>query len=130
MNDKYKEWLASVSDAAGKDAEFAAGSEWLDTRLLVRIGATACWFKIYRGRIIDAMGYDTSGNRLGYDVVVAGSADAWKRIVRENSPFGREHATGFMSVDGNRTEGDRSYRAIVALADRVIRQCGLPPQEQ
>lgn len=119
------QWAARVQEAANGNAEFAAGAEWLDLKLLLRIGDDAWWFKVYRGRVIDAMPYAVATNRLGYEVVVGGPRAAWQRIVARSSSFGREHAMGALHVDGLRVEGDRSYRALVALGDQIVRSVGL-----
>jgi hypothetical protein len=121
-------WLNKLQATANEDKEFQLGSEWLDLRLLVRIGASSWWFKVYRGRIIDAMPYSLASNRLGYDVVLSGTIDAWDRIVTGKSLFGREQRMNQLQIDGRRMDGDSSYRALVALSDRVLKSCGLPPE--
>ena len=130
MTETSERWAARVLETANGNAEFAAGAEWLDFKLLLRVGDAAWWFKVYRGRVIDAMPYAVATNRLGYDVVVSAPRAAWGRIVGRSSSFGREHAMGALHVDGQRVEGDRSYRALVALGDQIVRSVGLPQEEQ
>lgn len=129
MSNTPERWATRVQEAANANAEFAAGAEWLDFKLLLRLGAAEWWFKVYRGRVIDAMPYAVATNRLGYDVVVSAPRAAWARIAERSSAFGREHAMGALHVDGQRVEGDRAYRALVALGDQVVRSVGLPEQE-
>nr|WP_145549601.1 hypothetical protein [Variovorax boronicumulans] len=128
MSETSEAWAARVQEAANGNAEFAAGAEWLDLKLLLRIGEAAWWFKVYRGRVIDAMPYAVASNRLGYEVVVGGPRTAWQRIVDRSSSFGREHAMAALHVDGLRVEGDRAYRALVALGDQIVRSVGLPQE--
>lgn len=121
-------WLERFRACANSNTEFRTGSEWLDLRLLLRIGEASCWFKLYRGQLIDAMPYGTATNRLGYQVIVSGPAPVWGRIADGGSSFGRENAMGALTLDGQRADGDMAYRALVALGDQVLRECGLPPQ--
>lgn len=128
MAETSERWAARVQEVANGNAEFAAGAEWLDCKLLLRVGAAEWWFKLYRGRVIDAMPYAVTTHRLGYDVVVSAPRAAWARIAERSSAFAREHAMGLLHVDGERVEADRSYRALVALGDQVVRSVGLPEE--
>lgn len=123
-----KSWAQSVEAAANGNAEFAGAARWLDTKIVLRIGAAAYWFKVYRGRIIDAAPYSPAVNMLGYDVVVAGAPDAWRRAIDGVTTFGRELGTGQIFGDGNRIEVERAYKAVHVLGDQVLPKCGLPPE--
>ena len=121
-------WAESVQAAANASADFAAASRWLDLKLVLRFGAAPYWFKIYRGRIIDAAPYNPVTNMLGYDVIVSGEPAAWRRALDGTSNFGREATTGQIAGDGNRVEVERSYKAVYVLGHGIIPQCGLPPE--
>ena len=121
-------WADSVQAAANESAEFAGASRWLDLKLVLRFGGAAYWFKLYRGRIIDAAPYNPVTNMLGYDVVVAGEPAAWRRVLDGSSTYGREATTGQIAGDGNRVEVERSYKAAFVLGDRIVPKCGLPPE--
>lgn len=122
-------WPQRVAAAANGNADFAGAARWLDTKIVLRIGPAAYWFKFYRGRIIDAEGYSPATNMLGYDVVVSGAPEAWRRAVVEGvTTFGRELGTGQISGDGDRVELERSYKAVHVLGSQVLPACGLPPE--
>jgi hypothetical protein len=120
-------WTESIQTAANENADFAGAARWLDTKVVVRFGAAVYWFKFYRGRIIDAAPYNPGTNMLGYDVLVAGDASAWRRAIEGVTTFGREMALGQVMMDGNRIEQERCYKAIQVLGSQVIPMCGLPP---
>ncbi|WP_293680375.1 hypothetical protein [uncultured Phenylobacterium sp.] len=121
-------WAQSIAAAANGNADFAGASRWLDTKIVLRFGAAAYWFKLYRGRIIDAERYNPGTNMLGYDVVVAGEPAAWRRAFEGVTTFGRELGTGQIGGDGDRVELERSYKAVHVLGSQIIPQCGLPPE--
>lgn len=121
-------WAQRVEAAANRNEDFAGAARWLDTKIVLRIGTAAYWFKLYRGRIIDAAPYNPGVNMLGYDVVVSGEPAAWRRAVEGTTTFGRELGTGQVGCDGNRVEMERSYKAVHVLGSQVIAQCGLPPE--
>jgi hypothetical protein len=112
---------------ANNSEAFATAARWLDTKIVLRFGAEAHWFKVYRGRVIDAMPYDPGSNMLGYDVVVDGAREAWERVAAGHASFGRESAIGVIHGDGNRVEVERSYKAVQILGGQVLPACGLPP---
>ncbi len=120
-------WAEQVRAAANANADFAAAARWLDLKLVLRFGAASYWFKIYRGRVIDAAPYSPVTNMLGYDVVVAGAPAAWRRAIDGTSTYGRETTTGQIAGDGNRIEVERSLKAMFVLGSQVIATCGLPP---
>ncbi len=122
-----QDWADRIKAAANENADFARASRWLDTKLLVRIGASGFWFKLYRGRIIDAAPYNPATNMLGYDVVVSGTPDAWRAAFDGTSTYGRQTGTGQIVSDGNRVEVERSIQAAYVLGSQIIAQCGLPP---
>jgi hypothetical protein len=122
-----EDWARRVQAAANENADFAAAARWLDLKLVLRFGAAPFWFKIYRGRIIDAAPYSPVTNMLGYDVVVTGAPAAWRRAIDGTSTYGRETTTGQIAGDGNRVEVERSLKAMYVLGAEVIAQCGLPP---
>lgn len=121
-------WPQRVAAAANGNEDFAGAARWLDTKILLRVGPAAYWFKVYRGRIIDAAAYNPGTNMLGYDVVVAGEPAAWRRAVDGVTTFGRELGTGQIGGDGNRVEMERSYKAVHVLGSQILPECGLPPE--
>lgn len=121
-------WADSVQAAASPNTEFAGAARWLDTKLVLQFGRAAYWFKIYRGRIIDAAPYNPVSNRLGYDVIVSGDPAAWRRALDRTSTFGRESTTGQIWSDGNRVAVELAFKAVHILGSEIIPQCGLPPE--
>lgn len=127
MSDPEEDWLDRVQAEANDNPEFASASRWLDVTMVVAFGDQPYWFKIYRGRIIDAMPYDAATNMLGYDVIVTGDTETWRRVVAGETTFARESATGQVALDGNRVEAERSYKALLVLGGNVLPACSLPP---
>jgi hypothetical protein len=121
------DWLARIQDSANANSNFNQAARWLDMKLVVRFGDRPFWFKLYRGRIIDAMDYSPVTNMLGYDVIVSGAVADWLRVVAGTTTYGREATTGVIGHDGNRTECEKSYKAQIVLGSEVIPACGLPP---
>jgi hypothetical protein len=76
------------------------------------------------------MEYNPVSNMLGYDVVLSGSVDDWRRVVSGATTFGREATMGVFSHDGNRTEAEKSYKAQIILGSEIIPAVGLPPIEE
>ena len=123
---KGQAWAEALQESANASDDFVTMSRWLDLRLLIRFGSAAYWFKIYRGQIIDAAPYNPVSNMLGYQVVVAGEAAAWRRSLEGVGRFGVESTTGQITGDGDRVEVERSHAAVQVLGGQVIPRCGLP----
>lgn len=121
-------WAKSVQDRANDNDHFATAARWLDLTLVIRFGPTSYWFKLYRGRIIDAEPYNPVVNRLGYDVLLSGEADTWKAARDGGVVFGRLLSVGAIFGDGNRVEVERSFKAVHVLGAIIIPACGLPPE--
>ena len=113
-------WHARLMAAANADPAFASASAWLDTRLVLRLGARADYLKLYRGRVIDAMAYDPNTNMLGYDVLVTAPDAVWAEVLAGRLSFGRASATGLISLDGSRVEIERSYKAVQILGSTIL----------
>jgi hypothetical protein len=127
MSDPVSDWLDRVRDRANENPDFNTASRWLDMTLVLGFGERRFWFKIYRGRIIDAMVYNPGTNMLGYDVVVTGAAEDWGRVVSGAASYAREATVGVFGFDGNRPEAEKSYKAQIILGGEVIPAVGLPP---
>ena len=113
-------WHARLMAAANADPAFASAAVWLDTRLVLRLGARADYLKLYRGRVIDAMAYDPNTNMLGYDVLVTAPDAVWAEVLAGRLSFGRASATGLVSMDGSRVEIERSYKAVQILGSTLL----------
>lgn len=130
LSGSIQAWLDRVAQSANGNPGFNQASRWLDMTMVIGFGARRFWFKLYRGRIIDAMAYNSVSNMLGYDVVMSGPDEAWSRVVSGATTFGREATIGVFSHDGNRTEAEKSYKAQIILGAEVIPAVGLPPAEE
>jgi hypothetical protein len=127
LSERTEQWLRAVAANANANPTFNAASRWLDMTLVLGFGARRFWFKLYRGRIIDAMVYNPATNMLGYDVIVSGPEDAWARVASGEARYAREATVGVFSLDGNRPEAEKSYKAQMILGGEVIPAVGLPP---
>lgn len=123
---KGQAWADALQAAANASEAFAAQSRWLDLRLLIRFGSAAYWFKIYRGKIIEAAPYNPVTNMLGWQVVIAGEAAAWRASLEGVGRFGVLSTTGQITGDGDRVEVERCHAAVQVLGSQVIPGCGLP----
>jgi hypothetical protein len=130
LSEPIQAWLDRVAETANANPAFNTASRWLDMTMVVGFGARRFWFKLYRGRIIDAMEYNPVSNMLGYDVVMGGAMADWRRVASGATTFGREATLGVFSHDGNRTEAEKSYKAQIILGSEIIPAAGLPPIEE
>lgn len=121
-------WATRIQQAANASETFAAAARWLDTKIAWRFGTASYWFKLYRGRIIDAAPYNPITNMLGYDVLVLSTPEAWHRVLAGTTTYGRESSTGGIMADGNRIECERAIKALYVLGSEVIAAAGLPPE--
>lgn len=97
---------------------FKKATEWADLNLVLGIGETRFWLKIYRGRIIDVMEYLPMSNAIGYRVLVAGEEEAW-RALQAGTKSWELLTTGRITIDGDLVEANRFHEALCLLTESV-----------
>jgi hypothetical protein len=116
---------------------FAAETRWFDGSIALEADAATCWLKVYRGRIIEALG---AVPPFGFTFKLRGSHEAWQELVAgkrrfadlitpgqrrfENDPS-LSSADGTapprIAIEGNVLEATRLHEALYHLAECVGR---------
>lgn len=110
-------WIESLQEVCNDDEQFNRVAEWSDVTLVIVVGEERYWLKLYDGKIIDAMEYTPMSDPLGYDVILSGSREAWKRVLNAENTFWEPYSTGEITIDGNLLEANRMHEAIVRMCD-------------
>lgn len=112
------EWVKELQEKCNANAEFETATMWSDVRMVIAFGDKRYYLKLYKGKIIDVMEYLPMTNALGYDIIVSGAVDAWKKIIEdEKFVFWMAFNSGDILVDGNMLECNRMHEAINLIAD-------------
>lgn len=78
--DRKDEFVGRLND----DEEFSSEMRWFDGSIAVTVGSEQLWLKIYRGQVIDSMDHTPV---FGATIGLAGSEDAWSRVVSGELTF-------------------------------------------
>lgn len=114
---------------------FALETRWFDGSILIEADAATCWLKVYRGRVIEALG---SVPPFGFTFKLRGSREAWQELVTGERRFadlitpGRRRfendpslatadgaAPARIAIEGNLLEATRLHEALHHLAECV-----------
>lgn len=121
-----------VRELNGSDG-FARETRWFDGAILLEIDGGQCWLKVYRGRVIDVLGFTPP---LGYTFKISGPARPWQQLAcgeRKlvdlitpgsryfDSPADVDAASTLtppqIRIEGNTLEASRIHEALFHLAD-------------
>jgi hypothetical protein len=109
-----EKWRASVVVLANNSQQFADAARWFDGSIVVTVGPVSQWFKIYSGRVIDAV---LGRGVMGFDFEISGSEDDWLKALRApRLDFQRRLADRSFSVSGDLLEFMRIARAVDIFA--------------
>jgi hypothetical protein len=117
MNFPSLEWMKALQKRCNRNAAFNMASLWSDVKMVFDFGGNRYWLKLYKGKIIDLMEYLPMTNALGYDILVSGTTEAWKKLIERKELLGWLLHVGQLAIDGNMLECNRMYEAICVMAD-------------
>ena len=111
------EWVKTLREKCNENVDFRTATMWSDVKLVLGFGDRRYWLKLYKGEIIDLMEYLPMTNPLGYDIIVSGSAEAWRGVIDTQMAFGEATGTDAITIDGNMLECNRMFEAICIIGD-------------
>ena len=111
------EWVAALKEKCNGDPDFNTATKWSDVKVVLGFGDQRYWLNLYKGKKIDLMEYLPMTNALGYDILVNGSVDAWKSVIKREMVFAAAAGAGAIAIDGNMLECNRMYEAICLIGD-------------
>jgi len=114
------EWIRALQDKCNGSADFNRASMWADTKIVLGIGDSRFYMKLYRGKIIDVMEYIPFSNALGYDIVLKATIEVWKKVIDKQNFFLQLAFLGEIERDGNMLECNRLHEAISIMADDIM----------
>ena len=115
-------WITSLQKKCNESSSFRKASSWADTKIVLEIGDSRYYLKLYRGEIIDIMEYLPFSNALGYDILLRGQREVWQKIIERQNPFLQLAFLGEIERDGNMLECNRMHEAISIMTDEIMPQ--------
>lgn len=109
--------IQALAEWCNRQPAFQRAAEWADVNVVLAIGDTRFWLKLYRGRVIDVMAYLPATNPLGYDVIVSGQTEAWRELLNTTTKSWAQLASGKIVIDGNLIEANRMHEALCILLE-------------
>jgi len=113
-------WITSLQKKCNESSSFRKASSWADTKIVLEIGDSRYYLKLYRGEIIDIMEYLPFSNALGYDILLRGQREVWQKIIERQNPFLQLAFLGEIERDGNMLECNRLHEAISIMTDEIM----------
>lgn len=77
---KRDHWVKALGEHEG----FTYETRWFDGSILIEVGGSRTWIKVYRGRIIDHLDHVPV---FGYTVKLTGSPGAWEMLASGERTF-------------------------------------------
>ncbi|MBT3258203.1 MAG: hypothetical protein HN580_28845 [Deltaproteobacteria bacterium] len=115
-------WITSLQKKCNESSSFRKASSWADTKIVLEIGDSRYYLKLYRGEIIDIMEYLPFSNALGYDILLRGQREVWQKIIERQNPFLQLAFLGEIERDGNMLECNRMHEAVSIMTDEIMPQ--------
>ena len=115
-------WITSLQKKCNESSSFRKASSWADTKIVLEIGDSRYYLKLYRGEIIDIMEYLPFSNALGYDILLRGQREVWQKIIERQNPFLQLAFLGEIERDGNMLECNRMHEAVSIMIDEIMPQ--------
>ncbi len=113
-------WIESLQEKCNSDTKFNRAAAWADTKLVLSIGPSRYYLKLYRGKIIDVMDYVPFSNALGYDILLQAEVDVWQKVLRKENPFLQLAFLNEIERDGNILECNRLHEALSIMVDEIM----------
>jgi hypothetical protein len=113
-------WITAFQKKCNESSSFRKASSWADTKIVLEIGDSRYYLKLYRGEIIDIMEYLPFSNALGYDILLRGQKEVWQKILERQNPFLQLAFLGEIERDGNMLECNRLHEAISIMTDEIM----------
>lgn len=126
-----------LREALTEHEAFALETRWFDGSIVLEADEARCWLKVYRGKIIEALG---SVPPFGFTFKLRGSRQAWEELVSGQRRFAdlitpgqrrfesdeslstaNAGAPPRIAIEGNLLEATRIHEALYHLADCVAR---------
>lgn len=118
MSDPFNlKTIQALAEQCNRQPAFQRAAEWGDVKIVLAIGETRFWLKLYRGRVIDVMAYLPASNPLGYDVIISGQTEAWRELLNSKTKSWAQLASGKIVIDGNLIEANRMHEALCILLE-------------
>lgn len=111
-----REWAAAMANRLGADCEFTTQTSTWDGALGIRFGADEIQFRIYRGRVLEAVRRTLAGPTF---VVEASEHDWVDLFTGSANDFARRAMLDQFEVHGNAYEYLRMTAALVAFVDQA-----------
>lgn len=134
------EFRSKLEKALNAHERFRRHTRWFDGSILLECGASRCWMKVYRGRVLETLDHMPP---LGYTFKLTGSDDAWGYYLKGErkwpdlvtpgtryfkTPEDIEKADPMrppeIRSEGNVLEAQRLVQAISAIAEAIYSSAG------
>jgi hypothetical protein len=107
----------ALAAAANSSEEFASAARWFDGALVITVGKSSTWYKIYSGQIIDVA---RGRGVFGYTFEVSGQHEDWlEALEAERVDLQRLLVERKVVVSGNLLEFLRIGRAVDILVEEM-----------
>lgn len=108
-------WETELRDRLNGSEDFQGGARWFDGSVLLGMGETALWLKIYDGRVIDVKNQPSP---FGFTFALKASEESWRSLLQEPRNEVLAYAgKGKLLVEGNALEFMRLTKMVIALVD-------------
>ncbi len=95
------DWINAFQEKCNTNKNFNKATAWADTKVVLVMGSSRFYLKLYRGKIIDVMDYQPFSNALGYDILLRAELDVWQKVLDKQNPFLQLAFLGEIERDGN-----------------------------
>jgi pimeloyl-ACP methyl ester carboxylesterase/putative sterol carrier protein len=122
-------WWPEFRDALNRDEEFADAGRWLDARVEFRCGEEAATLDLRSG---SAVAVGAGPHPLGTDIVLAGPADEWQRLLDGETDWFRANSPGLgeLELGGDVVMALRNVTAMYRLLGMMSRVGGEPERPE
>ena len=130
------EFRDRLQERLNRHEGFAVETRWFDGSIAIEADTATCWLKVYRGRVIEALG---AVPPFGFTFKLRGSRESWQELVSakrrfadlitpgqrrfENDPSlstADRSAPPRIAIEGNTLEATRLHEALYHLAECVV----------
>ncbi len=114
------DWITAFQEKCNTNEDFSKASAWADTKVVLVLGSSRFYLKLYRGKIIDVMDYQPFSNALGYDILLRAEIEVWQKVLDKKNPFLQLAFLGEIERDGNMLECNRLHEALTVMVDQIM----------
>jgi putative sterol carrier protein len=114
-------WVADTVAATNDDERFATAAEHADESVVLEMGDSVTWLKIYRGEIIDTESYVP---QFGATFRLVGSEDAWRQLAAGELSLSEALYNVSIRTKGDKIEANRLREALELFVRHLQEEVG------